>query len=439
MKATPHQLHDVFTPNKPARLTFVERQTINETLVNALTTPGKQLVVYGHSGSGKTTLLVNKLEQLYENHITTRCVSHLTFEHLVLDAFDQLNPFYDDAVRLSAKRSLSASLGTEYKGLKLQVAKALEEQKTTSVKRFLPPTLTPQTLARLMGPAAVCWVLEDFHKLPEEEKRKLAQVMKVFMDEGDRYKYLKIVAMGAVDTARQVVESDAEMRYRVAEIHVPLMTDDEIREIITRESLLNFQLSSTVRDGTVSYANGLATVCHSLCLKVCQAIGVVETLREKVEASDKHLETAVQQYLRDMEDTVKAAFDKALRTHGRGKFENTELIIRALAQSPQDGATEKELLGRIRAAEPGYRVASLRRFLQELQIDQRGSILRFDNASGRYSFRDPIFRTVAKLRETRQPTVKMTVQMTFDKLVEEMITDLGWVEIIGRRGPGRRK
>jgi len=57
-----HQLQDVFTPNKPARLTFVERESINETLVNALTTPGKQIVVYGHSGSGKTTLLINKLE-----------------------------------------------------------------------------------------------------------------------------------------------------------------------------------------------------------------------------------------------------------------------------------------------------------------------------------------------------------------------------------------
>ncbi len=52
---------DVFTPATPARVTFVERDAINEKLVNALNTPGKQIVVYGHSGNGKSTFLVNKL------------------------------------------------------------------------------------------------------------------------------------------------------------------------------------------------------------------------------------------------------------------------------------------------------------------------------------------------------------------------------------------
>jgi hypothetical protein len=438
---TRHQIHDVFTPNRPARLTFVEREGINETLVYALTDPGRQVVVYGHSGSGKTTLLVNKLEQLYEAHITTRCVTHLTFEHLVLDAFDQLNPFYDDTASVTSKRSLSASLGAEYKVLKLQVAKALEEQKSSTVKRFLPPTLTPQTLARLMGPLKVCWVLEDFHKLEEYEKRKLAQVMKLFMDEGDRNRYLKIVAIGAVDTAREVVECDPDMLRRVAEIHVPLMAEDEIREIITRgESLLNFKLSKTVRDGTVQYANGLASVCHDLCLKICQGIGLVETLDHKVEASDVNLEAAVERYLREMEDTLKKVFDRALRKPGRGKFDNTELIIQALAQSSQDGATDDELLTRIRAKSPRYPSANLKRFLVELQTAQRGGLLRFDTASGRYSFMDPIFRTVAKLREERPASAAARTKQAvrdeeFERLVRAVLVELGWgIESEGLKG-----
>jgi Flp pilus assembly CpaF family ATPase len=58
-----HEVRDVFTPTTPARLAFVERSSINNKLVNALRTPGKQIVVYGYSGSGKTTLLENKLHQ----------------------------------------------------------------------------------------------------------------------------------------------------------------------------------------------------------------------------------------------------------------------------------------------------------------------------------------------------------------------------------------
>ncbi len=433
-----HPLHDVFTPNRPARLTFVERDTINQTLVNALNLPGRQVVVYGHSGSGKTTLLVNKLEQLYERHVVTRCIRHLSLEHLILDAFDQLDPFYSETATLTSKRTIGATIAGEYKALKVQVNRALEEQKASTVKRYLPPTLTPQALARLMGEAEACWVLEDFHKLDDVEKRRLAQVMKVFVDEGDRYRYVKIVALGAVDTARQVVECDAEMQHRVSEIHVPLMTDDEIREIITRgESLLNFELSTTVRDGIVSYANGVAAVCHDLCLKICQAVGIVETLDVKVEASARDLEVAVQQYLREMEDTIKSAFDRALRNHRKGKFDSTELngfIIHALAQFPQEGASEDELLARIRRKRPGYRVASLKKFLLELQGEQRGSLLRLDQASGRYSFRDPVFRTVAKLRGAKTalpssgsgPADPDIRQADFARLVRAIVSDLGW-------------
>ena len=68
--AQEYRVIDVFTPTKPARYAFVERESINDKLVAALRTPGKQIVVYGYTGSGKTTLLENKLHQLYENHIT---------------------------------------------------------------------------------------------------------------------------------------------------------------------------------------------------------------------------------------------------------------------------------------------------------------------------------------------------------------------------------
>jgi hypothetical protein len=36
---------EVFTPTTPARSTFVERQVLNEQLVDSLRTPGKQVVV----------------------------------------------------------------------------------------------------------------------------------------------------------------------------------------------------------------------------------------------------------------------------------------------------------------------------------------------------------------------------------------------------------
>jgi hypothetical protein len=48
----------------------------------------------------------------------------------------------------------------------------------------------------------------------------------------DEFRSLKIIAIGAVDTARQVIEYDPEMKNRVSEIHVPLMLKEELKEII---------------------------------------------------------------------------------------------------------------------------------------------------------------------------------------------------------------
>src|SRR5580658_8220840 len=86
----------VFTPSSPAKISFIERDnTVNDELVDALKTPGTQIILYGHSGAGKTTLIVNKLTQTYENHIITRCMVDMTMNHVIVDAFDQLNVFYE--------------------------------------------------------------------------------------------------------------------------------------------------------------------------------------------------------------------------------------------------------------------------------------------------------------------------------------------------------
>lgn len=191
-----HLARDVFTPTKPARIAFVERDSVNNKLVNSLTTPGKQVVVYGHSGTGKTTLLVNKLTQLYEHHITTRCMKGLKFEQLILDAFDQLAPFYTQERHSALKSSTGVDLGASYHALQAKIAAQTTTETSERQARLLPPQLTPQALGRFLGAQRACWVLEDFHKIDESEKAKLSQLMKVFTDLSDEYLDLKIIALG---------------------------------------------------------------------------------------------------------------------------------------------------------------------------------------------------------------------------------------------------
>jgi GTPase SAR1 family protein len=214
-----------------------------------LRTPGKQVVVYGPSGSGKTTLLLNKLEQLYPQNITSRCTAATTFDNLLLTAFDSLDVYYSSGASIRRGKSISVKLEQSYFGIKSSIEAASTAQTDVNLTRLLPPQLTPQRLAEFCGAAECCWVLEDFHKVGVGEKAKLSQIMKVFMDSAATYPDLKIIAIGAVDSAREVIQYDPEMRNRVAEIAVPLMTEQELMQVLTKgESLLNVRFGTSKPD-----------------------------------------------------------------------------------------------------------------------------------------------------------------------------------------------
>lgn len=391
-----YSVYDVFTPTTPARLTFVERDSINASLVSALRTPGKQVVVYGYSGSGKTTLLVNKLHQLYDKHITSRCMDGMTFEQLVLDAFDQLSPFYTAEKGEVSRQSVDVRVSQDYFVIKSQIGVQFGSEDSSKSVRVLPPQLTPQALARFVGVANCCWVLEDFHKMPETERTKLSQIMKIFMDIADEYRNLKVIAIGAVDTARQVVEYDPEMRNRVAEIHVPLMSPEEISRIITRGGkLLNIKFDEKLIGGISRYANGLASVCHHLCLNICTSQDINSTCEHEFAASENELDTALGAYLEEASDTLKKAFENAFKQERQKKYDNARLILKALSEFPQDGALRSEIFNAITKSEPKYPQGNLTSFLKKLFSTKSDSLIKYDANSGKYSFADPLYRSFA--------------------------------------------
>lgn len=423
---TIHQTRDVFTPTKPARIAFVERESVNNRLVDSLNTPGKQIVVYGHSGTGKTTLLVNKLTQVYEHNITTRCMKGLTFEQLLLDAFDQLSPYYTAEKSQNTKSATGVDLGASYQLLQAKVAAQVVSESGEKHTRLLPPQLTPQALGRFLGAQKACWVLEDFHKIDEDEKARLSQLMKVFMDLADEYPDLKIIALGAVDTARQVVDYDNEMRNRVAEVHVSLMTEAEIASIIDKgEKALNIEFSAAIKTLVGRHSNGLASVCHHLCLNMCNAAGVLSTVVGESEKLTKdHFASAIKAYVDEASDSIKSAFDKALKQRRKTQYENAHLILDALCSLPESGTARFDILQQIRRSQPRYPEANLKYLLPKLCTAEYGAIVRFDSNSGLHSFSEPIYRAYALAQfKTSGENQSATQQTDFDQLLLKLLTE----------------
>lgn len=241
--------------------------------------------------------------------------------------------------------------------------------------------------------------MEDFHKIPSTEKTKLAQTMKIFMDEAANYNDLKIIAIGAVGTAREVVAYDTEMRNRVSEIQVPLMTDDEINTIIDKgQSLMNISIPTKVKEEIIGYSNGLASVCHQLSLNACFSSDILQTQDKKRLVTQESFQDALRTYIENESDSLKALFDLAFRQQRKRKYDNCGLILEALADdNGEDGMTRPEILHAIRKNKSTYPPGNLTSYLVQLQDETRGNIIAYDEVSARYSFANPFHKVYAKL------------------------------------------
>jgi len=422
--ADSRSVYEVFTPTTQARVNFVPRRSVNDLLVSALMTPGKQVIVYGESGSGKSTLLQRKLEELYPTHVTTRCTAGLKFDQILLNAFDQLGTFYLSGVSESIATRTAGGLSAQFAGIKAAADASRELSNGQSWTRVLPPQLTVQRLGEFIGAARRCWVLEDFHKVDADQKQLMAQALKVFSDLSAEYRDLKLIAIGATDTAREVVEYDPEMRHRVAEILVPLMTDDELAEIVDGGAgLMNVDFGA-LRLPFVRYSMGVAAVCHQLALNACETEGILETQPQPFTFTRDHLEGALEKWVTDSSDSVKAKFDAALRRHRVRRFDNTRLILAALAGGPLDGMLHSEILATIRDFEPDYPASNLTIYMRQLMTEERGSLV-FANADGTFRFIDPLHHTYAKAALRRTPGRPATNSLNLTRSVKSsFVTDL---------------
>jgi len=392
-----HQVFDVFTPSTEAGLTFVERPQAKKDFVNSLKTHGRQLVIFGHSGSGKTTLVKNILDSVKQKYIVTSCESSTTIEELILSAFDKLNPYYIDekGSKLSAK--ISSELKTSYLGIESKISGEGAVETSNKLKRVVPIQLTPQRLSEFFGAINCIWVIEDFHKVGEEQRKRLADIMKIFKDTS-KASPTKIIAIGAVGSPREIIEFDDNLKNRVAEIEVPLMNEAEIGELIKKgENLMKVEFEDIVKKRIVSLSNGLASVCHHLCLNICTNNDITETSRKKIIFSSIDLDNAVQKYVNEQSDSFKSMYDKAVKVQRQGKFNNGELIIKAMLNINKEEVSYSDLLTEIKRLQPDYPQGNLTTYLSTLTSPERDEILRYDEDANKYSFSNPFLKVYAMM------------------------------------------
>lgn len=394
-----YELKNVFTPTTSANISYITRESVENKLRKALDIPGKQVVIYGHSGSGKTTVLNHIIKEKTLTTITSRCTKNSTIESIILDAFDELNPYYLDSTNGIRKESITGSISTEYLGIKSSISGNIESSIGEVKKRILPPQLTIQRLCDFIGSAGALWIIEDFHKVSDEEKSKISQMMKLFMDKAKDYENSKIVVLGAADYGYEVVQHDTELNNRVTEVEVPLLTTPEIAQIIQKgANALNIGISDVVSDKIADYANCLATIAHQLAYNLCFNKGILKTQKRYINIRDEELEQAIKDFSSEKQDTYKALYLRITQQRER-TYKNVEIILEALSKLDKD-VTQHDLLVEIQKKYPTYPPGNLSTYLKRLTTPEKEEVLR--NNSGRISFSDPFFKSYIKMRSVNE-------------------------------------
>lgn len=393
-----YKLKEVFTPTIPARLTFVSRESVQKNLERAIMQPGKQLVIYGPSGAGKTTIIKNMFEELKIPSVTTSCKNNMTLSNLIIELIRKLQIPIIDNQEVVNGGEFGGDISISLFGFGAKTNSKLLDTKKTTYKNIDYGT-SIHALIDELGKRNICWIIEDFHKIEESEKKEFSQIMKMFMDSADLYPEIKIISIGAVNTAREVINYDSELNNRVAEIQVPLLTNSELQSIIVKGcKLLNIYFTQKSIEKIVTYSNGLPSVTHSLCYNSCIDLRIYSTVLGDVEKQipDSTLNDAIHSYIEEKSDSYKKVYELATKVYKQRKHDNPVDIINAFLELKiNDGVTVNDIKRHINKKFSSYKGQNLKSYIHELTSKDRGEIFRYNKDSDRYFFHNPFIQAYA--------------------------------------------
>ena len=238
----------VFKTNGVPDYTFVEPSRWS-TLLSNLGTPGRGLVIEGPSGIGKTTAVKKALAQLGRA---------------------------DTAQILSARRKNDVDL--------IELLPEMEEFGVV--------------------------VVDDFHRLEDELRGQLADLVKVLADEEDEASKLVIVGINrAGDT---LIKHASDVGNRLDVIRMEAELSPKIDEMISKgEAALNISIQA--RNGIIDGAHGSFSLAQLLCNEACAEANISTTTKETTEVLIPYPTVR-----RRVVDREKARFDTIFTNFARG-------------------------------------------------------------------------------------------------------------------------
>jgi len=243
-----YQLQEVFVLSGTPEHTFVQPVEHTRLLV-ALRTPGRSIVVEGPSGIGKTTAI-------------NKAIKEAGLPGPVLP--------------LSARKKEDVELIT-----------------------VLPYQLPVGTV-----------IVDDFHRLNDDTKKDLADLMKTLADEGSTES--KIIVIGIPNAGQSLISFGRDLANRLEIIPFESNPENKIAELISKgEAALGININ--IREEIINASQGSFYVAQMLAYHTCIRSGITNTCEPS-----KTTEESYESVKTDVMETLKRSFHETVIAFCRG-------------------------------------------------------------------------------------------------------------------------
>lgn len=378
----------VFTPASAATLTYIERPLVENIFSKELEIRGKQIILYGMSGSGKTTMIRHLMKKMNRPYIYTQCMVGMTMEDILKSAFDKLDRYYISQRSCRSGISLSSELKNEFLSVKSNVS----SEDSATQTRVIAPQLTPERLAKFLGEIGALWVIEDFHKVSMDVRIQIAGILKTFIGLADDYENVRIICIGAVGKASELLQIEPNLNNRVSQIEVPLLDNREVESIIEKGSkILNVVMADNLKQKICYYSHNLGSLVHQMCYDICYKNGIKKACFLTKRLDESKFIDVIESHISSQSDSFRTLYEYIT------KERVAWYILKTMVEKGKTKISSYEIISGINYKSNRYSETEILNKLQAL-CDGDNCVIRYDENAEKYMFSTPFWEAFLRMQ-----------------------------------------
>ncbi|MEO0683942.1 MAG: hypothetical protein AAFY76_02570 [Cyanobacteria bacterium J06649_11] len=357
------------------KYTYVDRANLDKTF-KYLLTRDQHIVIHGASKQGKTILRKKNLPE--QQCLTVQCRSNSTLEQIYFEILRLLR------TNIPTEITKIVTIGAEGKGKasgnikipwvcsgtgELEGSGSLER---TSESVYEPVGVNPESLgyiAEQIKKSNKKVVIEDFHYLPDEEKKRLAFDLKALWDNS-----VFFIIIGIWAEQNLLTYYNGDLSGRINEIDVQ-WTNEELKEVLEKgEQALNIRFAQNIKSKILNDANQNVGLLQRIAETYCFESNIFEKQKKLEFLCDDRALISCRKTISNEESVRYRQFIDAV-SRGFKNSESSELkiyqrIVRVCIESSDEelcnGLNRETILTRIKEIEPQVRLSDLSAHLNRL-------------------------------------------------------------------------